>query len=659
MNKIEKPTILNDIAKLQSSKLAPIMQQTQSLSQIINRVQGAKSKIKPWRPKELCMYPHSPKKDNFSLSEGLGSISLQPSIDSLNQFKRNCINAIKTKFQAMGPETAKDSKLAGGAVELIAEVLLAAKCFTSIVNNVNNLVSTYINTINLAVSDVIQKMNQLEVEINQLKRLLLKSPEELLQVMTAESLDLLNKATGVFDILAIIVSMQEQLNKLQCSIDTLEKSPERVMMHLECTLSLLKSRIESFIYFMTLRDNLKSNTSIAESCYMVDDFLDDFDYGDPRSASYNWSLTNSESLTDYNTIDVMDIYPELNNMFLSYGSGSKPLIIDSKTESGYIVVPDDGEIISAGLDSRIDGSLGFIFELVINNGDTIIRSVARGGKNSSLIKKVKGIYYNKGIESIEYIKKIEQNNHQYEIILNNPDYLDSVKVGDIYYFDINNIGAPNNWKFCLTHKTTGMKKYFPVLYKVMDKTETSVILYVLQEEDIVASSFITNAKNEDYEFSNVLYNSLPGDSDGRYVVYNTDKNGNYYIMDKDGNYYIDYNSSKLNYKTSEDFTPKLDITDPSTWNATVAAITDPADYRYNKYVDEIKYGSITLKLYNSKGGNTTHSGEKIKCNNWALRIYPVGKIEGINKIKFTSNYPADKIALFCLKAHWGFIPDKG
>jgi len=141
MKQLEIDTSINSKPGHNATQLASKIVDAQIASNIINDIVSARRNLKPWRPRQLCQYPFPPRIDDFNVSRGLGSVSLKPCIDSLNNFKNNCIKEIKTKFQAMGPESAKDSKLAIGAVELIKEVLDAAQCFTQIVTNINNLIN--------------------------------------------------------------------------------------------------------------------------------------------------------------------------------------------------------------------------------------------------------------------------------------------------------------------------------------------------------------------------------------------------------------------------------------------------------------------------------------------------------------------------------------
>ena len=167
MKRIENTSPINTITNLLLEKLPPITSDAQTLSQIVNRINKQKKTLKPWRPQKYCMYPASPRIDDYNFNQGLGQVSLQPTIDKLNSFKEAAINAIKTKFQAMGPEGSKDIKLAAGAADLLKQVLEAAKCYSKIVKNVNNLVKLTDEESKSIISD---RQNELQLTAEQIKR---------------------------------------------------------------------------------------------------------------------------------------------------------------------------------------------------------------------------------------------------------------------------------------------------------------------------------------------------------------------------------------------------------------------------------------------------------------------------------------------------------
>ena len=165
MHQQERPTLINDLATVLNNKLTPITGDTQAVSAIIDRITNGQHAIKPYNPPAFCMYPESPRRDELSFTKGLGQVNLQPVIDQLNTFKQAAIKAIKAQFNAMGPENVKDSKLSAGALEMLNEIYEAAKCFTSMVANVNNLVTTYVQAITQMIVDVVNMINKIENDI--------------------------------------------------------------------------------------------------------------------------------------------------------------------------------------------------------------------------------------------------------------------------------------------------------------------------------------------------------------------------------------------------------------------------------------------------------------------------------------------------------------
>jgi hypothetical protein len=656
MKQIENKTILNDTISFFESKLGPIATQTQLTQNILNKIQEGRRNIKPWQPNKMCQYPSGQRIDEFNMNEGLGAVSLQPIIDSLNSFKIAAKNEIKTKFQAMGPENAKDSKLAIGAVKLIKEVTEAAKCFTKTVTNVNNLISSYIQITNKMVSDVLNKISQLEGEIEELKQFFLVPDTKLLIIQFASEtvLEVLQTRTDIFDILGAVVELQNALGEAEEASNTLLNSKKRIMKHLSINLTLLQNRINSLIYYMNLRKTLDYNKIVAGASYMKDDFLDDFDFVEVEESSFNWSLTNSGSLNDCNVFDTLTLIPRLNKMMKDYRANeTNVLIIDSRNEEGYIVVPENGDgLISAGLDQRIGNDTGFVFELSINNGETIIRCDVRGQSNpdkNEVMNRNIGIYHNHGKESFDYNKLIYVSDNVYRVFLTDNGKIDEIEIGSNYYFNDPTTNTP--WKFKWVHNTdSSLTKLFPILYKVIDKTKNSVDLKVLTNVDLKVTDFINDAIPSNYTFTFQNQSTLPGDVNGNMKIFIKNNIGQYLVMDQ-------YSTQKFNANIplTLDFANDIEAIN---WNVTQSQLSDQSLANYAMYID---FASVTLKKYNVSSliNKVPHAGEKIKCKNWSLIIYPVGsKPTDVNKITFSNEFPGQDIYLFFLKAKWGFIPNQ-
>ena len=205
MKKLENNTVLNSTIDFMHEHLGSVAEQSQLTSNILNQIQKSRRKIKPYRPRKLCQYPHKNRIDEFDMSHGLGKVNLQPCIDSLNNFKVNAINTIKTKFQAMGPETAKDTKLAAGAIELIKEVMEAAKCFSQMVQNVNKLIDSYIQAGNLIVGQVVITITTLTDQIEELKNKFISEAmiNGLIGIISIDLLEQLQNKTDIFDMPAL------------------------------------------------------------------------------------------------------------------------------------------------------------------------------------------------------------------------------------------------------------------------------------------------------------------------------------------------------------------------------------------------------------------------------------------------------------------------
>jgi hypothetical protein len=683
MHHQERPTIINDLAKALDARITPITGDTQAVATIINRITTNKKKLKPWIPPKFCMYPNSPRTDELSFNKGLGQISLQPAIDSLNHFKQAAIMAIKAQFNAMGPEGSKDSKLAKGAADFLKQILEAAKCFTAIVQNVNSLIDTYIQVIDKLVVEVIQTIDRLESETMRLVRSLC-SMSDLKTVITEELFDALDRATNIYEIIGLVAQIQQQVQKAALATDTLLHSKERVLLHLQVSLTLLQNRINTLLRYSALRDMLGSHRKNASNMYMTDDFLNDIDFSEVQASSFNWSVTNTAGLYEYNLTDELNIIPKLNNLFANYNDKlSAGLIIAAREEQGYIFVPElEESIISAGLDAAIGGSVSLILELSINNGDTIIRSIAKGfapREGEKIIRRNKGVYFSKSKEKIEYNKVIARETNTWEIYLTETT-LTPPALNDLYYFKDPSTQA--TWDFTITETTSNGKiinHTFPALWKVINVTHNSVTLLKMDSSNLNPSDFLENY-NSTSSYKIVNTNSIPGvitptpgldTNSGQIRIFakvKNVKNNNYdyFVCDPVTGTAIPKGSS---YQTVNDFkvgrtgVPDNPINDDAAalwhWDESyIDKTTGLSATRTYTLAQTVQY-SITLNKYVLPIGfesDSPHAGDKIPCLNWSLSVYVAGDPNEVNKVRFSRDFIAQPIRSFFLKAHWGFIP---
>jgi len=238
MKALEKISIINNIPSMLEARLPPILGDAQLAAQITARITAAKPPPAPWNPPEICQYPSPPKMDDFSMTEGMGSVSLQGAIDALNNFKTSCKNTIKTKLEAIGPEASKDAKLAAGSTSLLKEVLEAARCFSKIVKNVNELVTAYITSIDITMVSIANQIALLQQQIEDLKQMMRKDLlSEALQLTIGALMDRLATTTDIFEMLALLMEIEKEINKANREVDTLLGSFDRLAMHLSASIT--------------------------------------------------------------------------------------------------------------------------------------------------------------------------------------------------------------------------------------------------------------------------------------------------------------------------------------------------------------------------------------------------------------------------------------
>lgn len=637
MYHLDKNTVLNSTAKALEKQLGPVATKSQLTQNVLNQIQAGRRKLKPYRPKQICMYPHSPKRDDFNISEGLGNVSLQPVIDHLNNLKKNIIREIKTKIQAMGPENTKDIKLAGGAVEIIQEVYEAAKCFSQIVSNVNKVIDTYIQGCNLIISQVVDQINTLTTQVNTLKRMLLTESivHELEGVISKELIAKLNSYTSIFDMLGIVNEMLNAIESIETGLNTLGSTKRKIALHAKCSLMALRSAINGLNNALSTKEILNSNIEYAKTLVMKDDYLNDFNFSpDFLESSFNWSITNHNSIPDYSTIDEFSILTKLDGSFKNYGNAQKPILIQSRSQPGYIVVPEDSDgMIALGVDESFPVNVTLTLELSINDGETIIsaRNTTDNKPNSDEMLKInKGQYMSNGKESFDFVRCTKKDSKTYSLILKEGKDLDDIPLGSLYNF-VDPLTS-ETWN-AIWRSSESRVINLPFIYKVVDKAPSEIV--VERQDDLSPLKFFTS-ENYTYELGSIYDNSCyPYISSG-----DIPDAGIFYLKD----YVLDM------------FTLYEEDID----RVSGAVTNDPHQYNIDNAtkIVEIEVGVMKMQKYSpSATSKIPHAGDKIKCKNWALTLQVTGEQSDVNKVRFNKTFPTDEQHIIAMKAHWGFIPD--
>ena len=659
----EDNTTINSVSNLLNSKVNPITGSNQATNTILEDVESTHKPFKDLALPGYCMYPNSPRQDDYNFTKGLGQVSLQPVIDQLNAYKNAAIQAIKAQYNAMGPEDAKDSKLSAGALEFLNDIYQAAKCFTSIVTKINNLVSTYIQIVDKMIVDVIAMINKIEGQITTLVTNIKKLKTDLLTVITVETYELLEKATNIAEYIQALSQIEVEFNEAKQAAYTLSKTPERVMLNLEVNLTQLRNQINSLNYFNSLNSSLSNSSKTAANSYMTDDYLSSINLNSVDAASYNWSITNSLALSDYSTIDTLSVIPVLNKLCSQYvmatsitdtNTISQPLVIASSTQSGTIIVPDlETGLISIGLDPLAGTNCSLVFELSINNGDTLIRAIARGdaiNSDETIIHHNNGVYYSKGIEQFSYNKIIVDGTNSWDLYLT--DMSNPPSIGSLYYFTDPMTQQP--WNFYW--QKDEINYYFPVLFKVTDVTHNYITVQMMDGSNLDITDFIPNAISSDYSTYNPY--TLPGDitnASGDYIMYvkfqTQTSTYDYVVADSTNTPIIKTNGYYMTVSDLGTANPASD-TAAATWFYTTGGVT--------YYILKSILYSITMKRYVMTAGSgvdSPHSGDRIPCDNWMLTVYPIGDQTAIRKLDFSAIGPGTQIYMFYMRAHWGFLPN--
>ena len=681
MRKLEKDTVLNSTTEFLDKELSPILKGTQLTSKVLSKIQDGHKQLNPISLPSYCQFPNPSRSDDFNLKEGLGHVSIQPAIDALNNFKKRCIEEIKTKLQAMGPDGVKDSKLAAGAMETIVQVYQAAKCYIKVVQEVNNLIDTYIQTIDIAVNEVTDSIYKLQQEVGTCKNNIFSFPSTILSLISEETLDLLMKQTGSFELLAVTNDLLNEIGKAQQRTYTLLNSPERILLSLEAEVTKLQCALNSLIYSLNLLNIFGHNRKTAHSMYMSeDDYLSDFIYNQEtiEAANFNFSITNTGYLLDYNTFDTYDIIDGLNKMCTAYSAGNvKTNIISLQSEPGYIVIPDDGIILSVGLDSRLPANVSLAIELNINSGSTIIKAEATGASSGdSAITTQNGKFVKKALEQFSYSNVSRVGNAFKVILLNNETDLE---LGSLYRF-IEPVNSDSWVGYNIMYN--GVKVLsIPTLYKVTNISSNTTTLLPLSASDLNAADFINTTIYPGATIVDVTQPYTLPSLNTHDVPNFIGQTGGLTIYISDDEFYTLVDTSGQPPSSNEIITGPKIINSIADWDlATCQGLTgftitgtSPANFSATNgtvtyTIPSIQVSSFDMVRYHPYDEpNNPHGGEKIYCKDWALYYYMVTsaqskeEIDSIQKIHFSGDFPEpnNPISLFAMKAKWGFIPDKG
>lgn len=635
---------------------------------LIERVEKSRAEMTPWIPKKLCQYPMQPKLDDFNLQSGLGKASLQGAVDALNNFKLNCLKAIKTKLEAIGPEAAKDSKLAAGAANVAKEILEAAKCFTKIVQNVNNLVDSYISAIDTATSDVINQINILEKEIAAIIISIRNFYPELVETSIGASLTALSSVTDIFTILATIDEIEKEYYKASNEIEYLKGTSDRIKYHLKADLHMLKSRVMALKYNSQIRDMLKSSRESAKNSYMKDDFLDDVntEIEDYAALSFDWSITNTAFFNHCSAYDSDDTIIKLNSYCKTYTANgwigtnsdanneivsslsSLPITIASHKGAGHIIIPDDGMIVSAGIGRKAGPEVRLILELLIDDCSTIIQAMATGLKppEGQVAVIARPTLITNSAREINYTTCVKLGVDKYRLTL--AENTEPPRINSLYKFTYTGSDQDMAYYAEYGHKyvvneTTGAKTLhkkvtkIPIPFKVIEATHNTVTLKRYSKSEIEKAGYFIAKENwgvhengsiRPPEIVMLDVYDLPSASDdvyipsgelhfkngsalGRaYIIATKNDNGTYSPIaetydSKDGK----IKDIFLYHKTTLDPIIRNAFEDsygcnPKVWNAYVSSITDVNNPHYNKYIYTVNGMTVISLKQHELNGQT-------------------------------------------------------
>ncbi len=371
MNPFEKNTIINTPADLlRQNNAFTIPQKNVILQEYYKAIQSSARKLPKFQKTKDCPVFYKSPEDKFSLTKGPGQKELGDVIVKLNNFKASMISSTKDLLSTLGPPGVSDGKTVARILEIINDVTAAAHCFSSMVEQVNEMIDGYIKICD----DVIHSYEKLIIQLQNavfgilltIKRMLNGIDQEAVAILFAYLKD-------PIDILAALNTAHNAVLKSFNQTQQLKNIPKRILFKLNAHILEAISITKRWNRAVDIIASMKSSRDTANTLYLTDNYLDDFSVDIGVNASYDFSVTNSPVLTQYNILDERSLLGALSTR-------KDTITIDAREQDGTIIVPSNSSssIISAGLDGRCGSEAQIIVTLEINNGATVIQAKASG-----------------------------------------------------------------------------------------------------------------------------------------------------------------------------------------------------------------------------------------------------------------------------------------
>jgi hypothetical protein len=417
---------------------------------------------------------------------------------------------------------------------------------------------------------------------------------------------------------------------------------------------------------------------------MVDDFLKDLDLNEYPSLSYNWSLTNTAQISDCSFNDPPNVMGQLNAFCRSYVDNSinpmgfvQPILIDARSGSGDIIVPDDGELLVCGLSNEASGQVALVLELAINGGTTIISAISYGIDNPEMdsylgnqMKREVGRYVVDTVNEISYSEREILAPGKYRIKISKDE--DIPMVGSLLKFPIP--GSFNDYYSYYIQSADGSGEARPLPFKVLEASQNAITIERYTKEQIIEDKAFSESYSESDTITVLDLNEIPDANEDIYMSSHFENLSNgipvrhYLLVCRDTGLPFYKEAGKITQTTDiqsdEPNSILIDIRNryiASGYNAAKYnqdLLAEPSAPAYNYPIMTQRYPILSFKSFdlNPRSGSV-HAGDRIPCKDWSLRIYMVGDASAVNQIRFTREKDDNsKVCAFMAKAKWGFIP---
>jgi len=668
---------------------------------------------KNWDVACMAWLPQS--KAKFTAGKGLEGASYDAAIQEIERLKQMVLDKIQDLCAASFPDAIKGIPIAKRITDNAKRVTDAVQCFSSTVIKINNLVNSYVNELNKMIGWAAQQkqildrlltsaVKDLEYLCDKLQQMKdLNSPfwkqieaDAIISVVAH-----LNSSSP--DYMAALKAISNLSGAIDEAIDLSYKTFDHgvsLAYQMRATFYNTADMLSRWSFLDALETRMKRNRNHAHTMRLKDDLLERWNSQNTAAlrelGSYGFSLTNSGTWHQYSMIDTLRVLPKMQSFIDMYEETrddmgirdaiknltpalakkvrdreslevSRGVFIDSREIPGHIVV-DDTEfgLISCGLGPTVSPKVALVFDLIIDDGTTMVTAIARGGESAI------GQYISYNRQDLEYeiifpvhfdetvndyvrypdsammgdvvvdgetVSLYGYGSYDFkawELIVSNEDQLSYVTVGDVFVY----MNPCSLFYHGQKIWVDGDQRFIPYEYQIKAIKGKSVFVELIDDVTrwIRKGETLTSGPERFPYYKPLEFGMGGADSGGG---------------DPWGKRATDF------IKCGDNCLPMM-IEHPKTRERTLYSsahnFSSGGDAIYNMAVKE--FNIKLTRMFGLMGpSEVPHALDSIKCKRWALYARFVGDVKEIRKLNLDKQDFKTVTDLFFLKAKWGFMPD--